>query len=111
MNTFHKRLLAGLFIAAWVAIFASLSGCDAAPIGASKLLEAAEPTGVQPSSPCSDELHDIVSEKAEKLTCHAECAELFVSCLEEEAPACWSCEHEAAICRSTCTEPAFWVEV
>ncbi len=86
----------------------AVTGCDRLPEQVpTEFANVAEPAAGEGQT-CNDELRELVSVKAETLRCHAECADLFVECLEQEAPECFYCEHEAAICRSTCNEPALW---
>lgn len=95
-----------------LALAFTLAACDQGyPVDALSVVQDAPggaPVDAGPLSECNDDLREIVAEKAENAACHAECAELFVECLDLEAPQCFACEHEAATCRSTCAKPYLW---
>jgi hypothetical protein len=78
------------------------SACDA-PIepAFSSIVERAPSKSFEPPA-CNSELLKATIDRAEQLECLAECETLAASCMAEPSPECWSCEHEAAICRSAC---------
>lgn len=75
-------------------------GCDIAP-PVDQLEAALEPTAT-PVPACSEEYREIVQERYDHLACIAECDALTLACLDLGAPECHYCEHDRAICASSC---------